>query len=134
MPPPSPRWGYTRAAGSGMIGAILPPGARPMSRSPLARLSLAATSVALLVGVAVLAHQAPPAGGPMAAAADGFLTSLPAELKAKAAQPFDSPNREQWFFTPQQTKDKQPLRKGRPAGRTRRQAEGGGDGPCCGPG
>jgi hypothetical protein len=47
----------------------------------------------------------------MVSAADAFLKSLPGELKAKAGQPFDSPNRAEWFFTPQQ-KDKQPLRKG----------------------
>lgn len=95
-----------------MIVRTLPPDGPRMSRSPLARLSLAAVSAALLVGVAVLANQAPPAGGPMAAAADQFLKSLPPELKDKAGQPFDSLNRVQWFFTPQQTKDKQPLRKG----------------------
>ena len=82
-----------------------------MTRSPLARLSLAAVSLALLVGVAVVANQAPPAGGAMVSAADTFLTGLPPELKAKATQPFDSPNRVQWFFTPQQ-QDKKPLRKG----------------------
>jgi hypothetical protein len=83
-----------------------------MTRSPLARLSLAGVTAALLVGLTVLANQAPQAGGAMVAAADTFLGTLPPELKAKAAQPFDSPNREQWFFTPQQTRDKQPLRKG----------------------
>lgn len=82
-----------------------------MTRSPLARLSLAVTSVALLVGVAVLANQAPQAGTAMASAADTFLTGLPPDLRAKAGQPFDSPNRLQWFFTPQQ-EGKKPLRKG----------------------
>ncbi len=83
-----------------------------MTRSPFARVLLAVVTGILVVGVAVVAHQTPPAGGAMVAAAEGFLATLPPELKAKASQPFDSPNREQWFFTPQQTKDKQPRRKG----------------------
>jgi hypothetical protein len=48
----------------------------------------------------------------MAEAANAFLATLPADAKKKATFAWDDPNRTVWFFTPQQDKQKQPLRKG----------------------
>jgi hypothetical protein len=77
----------------------------------LLRLGLVAVAASALAGVALIANQAPPAGAGMADAANKFLASLTPELKKKAAFAFDDPNREKWYFTPQQEK-KVPTRKG----------------------
>ena len=76
--------------------------------------SLALAAVAA-VGVATLAlvGQAPaPTGAKMSEAARKFLAALGADQKKKATFPFDDKHRLAWFFTPQQTKDKQPTRVG----------------------
>ena len=82
-----------------------------MTRHPLARLGLAALATALMAGAAVVARQAPPAAPPMAAAARQFLASLdPAQEKIAHFQ-FDSPERQQWYFTPRQLR-REPTRHG----------------------
>ncbi|OWK43287.1 DUF3500 domain-containing protein [Fimbriiglobus ruber] len=83
-----------------------------MTRSPILRFALVATTVAALTGVALVARQAQPTGAALANAANKFLATLTPEQKKKAAFGFDSPQREAWFFTPQQDKEKQFTRKG----------------------
>ena len=76
-------------------------------RSPL--LAVAAAGILALV----LTGQPPAPTGPrMADAAGKLLAALDAGQKAKAAFPFDDKHRTGWFFTPQQDKEKQPLRVG----------------------
>ncbi|HET6572722.1 MAG TPA: DUF3500 domain-containing protein [Fimbriiglobus sp.] len=77
----------------------------------LLRLSLVVVAISAVAAVALVAHQAPPTGAAMAAAADKFLAALTPEQKAKAAFTYDDPQREKWYFTPQQ-KQRQPTRKG----------------------
>jgi hypothetical protein len=48
----------------------------------------------------------------MAEAAEKFLNTLSAEQKAKAAFPFDSPERTNWHFVPLQDRERKPTRKG----------------------
>jgi len=58
-------------------------------------------AMASLVGAATLwahAHRGPSAD--MAAAGQAFLSSLSPELRARAALPFDDPNRRDWHFVP----------------------------------
>lgn len=76
------------------------------------RLLLLTIAIGAVAGIALVAQQAQPTGGKMAEAANKFLATLPAELKAKAAFKFDDPHREKWYFTPQQDKQKQFTRKG----------------------
>jgi hypothetical protein len=78
----------------------------------LRSLALAAVAAAGFVAVALVGQAPPPLGGRMADAAGKFLASLDPEQKKKAALPFDGEARLKWFFTPQQTKDKQPTRVG----------------------
>jgi hypothetical protein len=78
----------------------------------LLRLALVVVAVSAVAAVALVANQAPPTGAKMADAATKFLATLTPEQKAKAAFAFDDPQREKWFFTPQQNKQRQPTRKG----------------------
>jgi len=82
---------------------------RPSSFLKLAGVLCCITAVAT---VALVAREERPAGDQMVDAADGFLGSLSPELKAKASFEFDDPHRVGWFFTPQQSKDRKPTRKG----------------------
>ncbi len=78
----------------------------------LHRLLLGLLLVAALVGAAYLGQNTEPAGARMTDAATRFLNSLTPEQKAKAAFDFDDKDRTNWHFTPYQTRDKQPQRKG----------------------
>jgi hypothetical protein len=63
----------------------------------------AAMAVLTAVGtIALVAQSAKPTSARMADAANGFLQSLPPELRAKAAFAFDSPERVKWHFVPLQ--------------------------------
>jgi hypothetical protein len=76
------------------------------------RIAVAFVFAAGLSAVALVAQSAKPTGGVMADAANQFLASLPANLKAKAVYPFESDERTKWHFVPLQDKDKKPTRKG----------------------
>ncbi len=78
------------------------------------RLRHAAPAVAAVAFVAfALVGQPEPGSAPkMAAAAKAFLAALTPEQQKTASLPFDSKARVAWFFTPQQTKEKQPTRVG----------------------
>jgi hypothetical protein len=76
------------------------------------RLLLALTLTILLAGVAYVAHQVEPPGDKMVSAAEKFLASLSAEQKARAAMPFDSPERTKWHFVPLEKPKGTPSRKG----------------------
>lgn len=80
--------------------------------SRLIRPVLFALVLAALGSVALVANQAQPAGAKMAGAAKSFLETLTPEQKQKATFGFDDPERQRWFFTPQQDKAKQFTRKG----------------------
>jgi hypothetical protein len=80
----------------------------------LTRVLLALVILAGLVGVAEVAQRAEPPGMVMVSVADGLVQSLNAEQKAKALFPFDSKERTNWWFTPQQDKNRKPTRKGLP--------------------
>jgi hypothetical protein len=80
----------------------------------LGRLLLALTLMALLVGVAYVAHVAEPSASRMAGAAEKLLMTLSADQRAKAMLAFDSPERTNWHFTPQQDQAKKATRKGLP--------------------
>jgi hypothetical protein len=79
----------------------------------LRRLFLALTVLAALAGTAFLAREAEGPGLRMTTAAEKFLATLKPEQKTKAVFEFDSKERFQWFFTPQQ-KDRKATRKGLP--------------------
>jgi len=81
-----------------------------MNRSRV--LGLALFSLVAFAGLAIVAQSKTPTGARMAEAATKFLTTLPAEAKAKAAFPFEAKQRTVWFFTPQQDKQKNSTRKG----------------------
>src|SRR5436190_9890429 len=76
------------------------------------RILLALALPASLAGVAYVAQQTAPPGAKMAVAAEDWLQSLNADQKARATFPFDSKERTNWKFTPQQDKDRKPTRKG----------------------
>jgi hypothetical protein len=78
------------------------------------QLLLAATILAGLTGVAVVARKFETSGDRLSDAAGKFLASLKAEQKARAAFEFDDKERLRWWFTPQQGKDKKYTRKGLP--------------------
>ena len=82
-----------------------------MTRSPLYRLGLATVAIGLMAGAAVVARQSPSAAPPMADAARKFLASLDDKQRAIARFPFDSEERQKWYFTPRQNR-REPLRKG----------------------
>jgi hypothetical protein len=79
----------------------------------LRRWLLAGLVLVVVAGVAYMGQEAEPAGAKMTASAQRFLATLSDEQKQKAQLPFDSPNRTQWYFTPQQA-NKKPTRKGVP--------------------
>lgn len=76
------------------------------------KLAIGLICISAVATVALVAREERPAGDQMVDAADGFLESLSPELRAKASFGYDDPHRVSWFFTPQQTKDRQPSRKG----------------------
>jgi hypothetical protein len=61
-----------------------------------------------LAGVAFVNQATEPSGVKMAVAAQDFLDTLSPELKAKATFAFDDKERTNWYFTPQESKAKQP--------------------------
>lgn len=66
-----------------------------------------------LVGGAVMLGQAKKAtGAKMADAANAFVATLSDDEKKQATFGYDDDHRTEWFFTPQQDKDKNPTRKG----------------------
>ncbi len=79
----------------------------------LRRWLLAGLMVVGVAGVAYMGQEAEPAGAKMTVAAQRFIAGLNDEQKQKCLLPFDSPNRTQWYFTPQQA-NKKPTRKGVP--------------------
>ncbi|HEY1376569.1 MAG TPA: DUF3500 domain-containing protein [Gemmataceae bacterium] len=78
----------------------------------LVRVLLVPAALGLLAAVATVAQVADPAGARMADAAGKFLDGLSPEQRAKAAFPFDSPERQHWAFVPLQDAEKRPTRKG----------------------
>jgi hypothetical protein len=78
----------------------------------LVRLMLAPAALALMIAVATIAQVKSPAAAQMVVAAQKFLDALTADQKAKAAFPFDSPERLKWAFVPLQDAQKRPTRKG----------------------
>jgi uncharacterized protein DUF3500 len=78
----------------------------------LRSLALAAVAAAGVTTLALVGQAPAPTGAKMSDAARKFLAALNPELKKKATFPFDDKHRLAWFFTPQQTKDKQPTRVG----------------------
>lgn len=81
-----------------------------MNRSRV--LVLAAFSLALFAGLALVAQTRTATGPKMTEAANKFLATLPADAKQKVLYPFDAQQRTLWYFTPQQDKQKQSTRKG----------------------
>jgi hypothetical protein len=78
----------------------------------LRSLALAAVAAAGVATLALVGQAPAPTGAKMSEAARKFLAALNADQKKKAAFAFDDKHRLAWFFTPQQTKDKQPTRVG----------------------
>src|SRR4051812_31730583 len=70
--------------------------------------------MACVAGLAYVGQQAEPSGVKMTTAAAKFLGSLTAEQKAKTTFPVDDKERMNWYFTPQQDKNKKSTRKGLP--------------------
>lgn len=67
-----------------------------------------------VAGIALVAQQTRSSGASMVAAAEGFIGSLTEPQKKQAIYPFDSDERFDWNFTPQQDKAKKATRKGLP--------------------
>ena len=63
---------------------------------------LVAAALAFTFTVGLLGQAAKPTGAKLAEAANAFLGTLPADLRAKAAFKFDDAHRTEWYFTPQQ--------------------------------
>jgi Protein of unknown function (DUF3500) len=81
----------------------------------LVRLSLALAALMTFAGLAYVAQQTESSGASMAQAAQNFLEGLKPEQKAQATFPFDSKERTNWNFTPQQdNKTRKATRKGLP--------------------
>jgi Protein of unknown function (DUF3500) len=78
----------------------------------LVRLAVAVICVVGMAGVAMIARDERPVAESMADAAEQFLQSLSPELRQKVEFGYDDPHRVNWFFTPQQDKEKRPTRKG----------------------
>lgn len=78
----------------------------------LIRVPLFLFALAICSGVALLAEKEAPVAPKMVEAANQFLASLAPELKKKVSHAFDDELRYQWFFTPQQDKQKKFTRKG----------------------
>ena len=78
----------------------------------LSKFGLLGVALAVLGGAFLVGENAKPTGTAMADSAKTFLGLLDADQKKIAAFDYDSEHRTTWFFTPQQDKDKQPLRKG----------------------
>jgi hypothetical protein len=79
----------------------------------LTRILLALGLLASLAGVAWVAQQAQPPGVAMTTAAQQFLDTLTADQKTRAVLAFDSKERTNWYFTPQQS-GRKATRKGLP--------------------
>jgi hypothetical protein len=67
-----------------------------------------------MAGLAYVAQRAENAGADQATAAAAFVDSLSPEQKKLALYDYDSPERTEWYFTPQQSKDRKATRKGIP--------------------
>jgi len=81
----------------------------------LLRLSLALAALTTLAGLAYVAQQAEPSGNAIVVAAQKFLDGLSPEQKSQATFPYDSKERTNWNFTPQEEKKtKKATRKGLP--------------------
>ncbi len=80
----------------------------------LVRISLALVCTGLLVSVAYVGQTKETAGTKMVSAGQKFLKTLSAEQRDKAAYPFDSKERTNWYFTPRQDNQKRTTRKGLP--------------------
>lgn len=78
----------------------------------LSRLLAATLAVVVFASVALVAQNVSTTGPSMAAAAQKLLASLTADQRAKAAFPYDDPERLKWAFVPLQDRDKKPTRKG----------------------
>src|SRR3954447_16357910 len=78
------------------------------------RLRHALPAVAALgfVAFALIGQPEPGSAPKMTAAAKAFLAALTPDQQKAANLPFDSKARLAWFFTPQQTKERQPTRVG----------------------
>ncbi len=80
----------------------------------LVRLSLAIVALMSLAGLAYVAQQGETSGATIVSAAQTFLDGLTGEQKMQATFPFESKERTNWFFTPQQNAAKKSTRKGLP--------------------
>ena len=80
----------------------------------LARFAVALVALSSVAGLAFVAQQAEPSGTSMVMAAQNFLEGLKADQKQQATFPFDSKERTNWNFTPQQDASKKSTRKGLP--------------------
>src|SRR5205085_1903412 len=67
-----------------------------------------------LAGLAYVAQLAEPSGTSMVIAAQSFLDKLKGDQKTQASFPFESKERTNWNFTPQQDANKKATRKGLP--------------------
>ena len=78
----------------------------------LVRLLLAVVAIGGMTGLAYVAQRIEAAGADQVSAATAFVDSLTADQKQIAAFPYDSDERFDWNFTPQQDKNKMATRKG----------------------
>ena len=78
----------------------------------IVRFSFFLLALAVCSGFALLAEKETPLASKMSDAASKFVDSLSPELKKKASFGFDDPHRVDWYFTPQQDKQKKFTRKG----------------------
>jgi len=78
------------------------------------RFALALLVLGAVAGLAYVGQESESPGGAQVQAAQAFLGSLTPELKEKAVFPFDSKERFNWNFTPQQDAERRATRKGLP--------------------
>ena len=63
---------------------------------------LVAAALAFTFTIGLLGQASKPTGTKLAEAANAFLGTLPADLRAKATFKIDDAHRTEWYFTPQQ--------------------------------
>lgn len=81
-------------------------------RSTLSRVALFTVVASAFAGFLLYAESNKPGGAKMAEQANKLLASFSADEKKAATFGLDDPHRAAWWFTPQQTKDRQSTRKG----------------------
>lgn len=75
---------------------------------------LFAVTLAATIAIGLVGQVTAPTGAKLADAANAFLATLPADLRSKASFRWDDLHRTEWYFTPQQDKDRKSTRKGVP--------------------